>query len=304
MLKKMLKEIRKYQNYLSMSKNLSNNSIDSYTTDLLKLEKYLNSINKTLLNANNENINDYFKTLSIKTSSFNRLITSITLFYKYLISLNYDIKVNLSKIEHVKNEKVYPKIINFEDIKKMISSNENTILGNRNKTILTMLYITGLRVSELINLTYNDINFKEGYIRCIGKGNKEKIIVVGDLLSITLNNYTNNVRTKILNGLHSKYIFVNSEGEPLTRQTIYDIVIMCKEKANIKLKVTPHTFRHCFATHMLENGADIRSVQEMLGHSDISTTQIYLNIAKNKIKEDYFKKFKDPFIKEDKNEQI
>lgn len=300
----MLKEIRKYQNYLSMSKNLSNNSIDSYTTDLLKLEKYLNSINKTLLNANNENINDYFKTLSIKTSSFNRLITSITLFYKYLISLNYDIKVNLSKIEHVKNEKVYPKIINFEDIKKMISSNENTILGNRNKTILTMLYITGLRVSELINLTYNDINFKEGYIRCIGKGNKEKIIVVGDLLSITLNNYTNNVRTKILNGLHSKYIFVNSEGEPLTRQTIYDIVIMCKEKANIKLKVTPHTFRHCFATHMLENGADIRSVQEMLGHSDISTTQIYLNIAKNKIKEDYFKRFKDPFIKEDKNEQI
>ena len=133
---------------------------------------------------------------------------------------------------------------------------------------------------------------------------KEKIIVVGDLLSITLNNYTNNVRTKILNGLHSKYIFVNSEGEPLTRQTIYDIVIMCKEKANIKLKVTPHTFRHCFATHMLENGADIRSVQEMLGHSDISTTQIYLNIAKNKIKEDYFKKFKDPFIKEDTNEKI
>ena len=129
--------------------------------------------------------------------------------------------------------------------------------------------------------------------------NKEKIIVVGDLLSITLNDYTNNVRKKILSGLHSKYIFVNSEGEPLTRQTIYDIVKECKNKANIKLKVTPHTFRHCFATHMLENGADIRSVQEMLGHSDISTTQIYLNIAKTKLKEDYFKKFKDPMKKEE-----
>lgn len=295
----MTREIKIFQNYLSTNKNLSNNTIDSYTFDLMKLENYVKSINKTLLNINNDDIDNFIKTLTLKTSSYNRLITSITLFYKYLISINYNININVSKIEHVKNDKIYPKIISFDDIRKMISCNENTILGNRNKTILTMLYITGLRVSELINLTYNDINFNEGYIRCLGKGNKEKIIVVGDLLSITLNDYTNNVRKKILSGLHSKYIFVNSEGEPLTRQTIYDIVKECKNKANIKLKVTPHTFRHCFATHMLENGADIRSVQEMLGHSDISTTQIYLNIAKTKLKEDYFKKFKDPMKKEE-----
>ena len=294
----MTREIKIFQNYLSTNKNLSNNTIDSYTFDLMKLENYVKSINKTLLNINNDDIDNFIKTLTLKTSSYNRLITSITLFYKYLISINYNININVSKIEHVKNDKIYPKIISFDDIRKMISCNENTILGNRNKTILTMLYITGLRVSELINLTYNDINFNEGYIRCLGKGNKEKIIVVGDLLSITLNDYTNNVRKKILSGLHSKYIFVNSEGEPLTRQTIYDIVKECKNKANIKLKVTPHTFRHCFATHMLENGADIRSVQEMLGHSDISTTQIYLNISKKAIKESYYNKFKDP-LKED-----
>ena len=160
------------------------------------------------------------------------------------------------------------------------------------------MYITGLRVSELCNLTFNNINFKEGYIRCIGKGNKEKIIVCGELLNISLNYYINELRPKILYGIQSNYIFVNQEGEPLKRQTIYEIVRNASIKAEIKLKVSPHTLRHCFATHMLENGADVRSVQEMLGHSDISTTQIYLNISKKAIKDSYYKHFKDPLKEE------
>lgn len=298
----MIKEIKYYQNYLSMNKNLSNKSIESYTYDLLLFERYLSSINKSLLKADNEDIDNFYKTLTLKSTSFNRLITSLKSFYKFLLFKNYDIKVNIDKLKHVRRDKIYPKIIKFSDIANMINANDNSLIGIRNKTIISLLYITGLRVSELINLTYNNVNLDEGYIRCIGKGNKEKVIVVGDLLSISLSNYTNNIRNKILNGLSSKYIFVNSEGDPLSRQCVYDIVKNSAKKAGIKLNVSPHTLRHCFATHMIENGADIRSVQEMLGHSDISTTQVYLNIAKSKIKEDYFNKFIDPLKEEEENE--
>ena len=160
------------------------------------------------------------------------------------------------------------------------------------------LYITGLRVSELCNLTYSDINFNEGYIRCIGKGNKEKVIIVGELLSINLSDYTNNIRKQILNGLESKYVFINEEGDKISRQTIYNIIKESAIKAGIKLKVTPHTLRHCFATHMVENGADVRTFQELLGHIDISTTQVYLNISNKAIKNAYLSHFKDP-LKED-----
>ena len=167
-----------------------------------------------------------------------------------------------------------------------------------------MLYVTGLRVSELINLTFNDINLNEGYIRCIGKGDKERIINVGNLLSLTLYSYINETRELILNGLESNYLFVDSEGKKLTRQTIYNVINETAKKANIKLNVTPHTLRHCFATHMIENGADIRSVQELLGHSSITTTQVYLNISNQTLKENYFAKFKDPLSKEENENEI
>lgn len=297
----MTKEIRYFQSYLSLNKNLSNKTIEAYSSDILMFERYLHQNTKnTLRNAFNEQINNYFATLNVKESTFNRKITAISEFYKYLLTEKYSINVKIDKIKHIKLDKVYPKIIKKDDIFKMIKVQENSLTGQRNVAIIMLLYITGLRVSELCNLSYSDINFEEGYIRCIGKGNKEKIIACGELLSITLSKYTHEIRPKILNGLISDYVFVNTEGEPLRRQTIYNIISNSAKLADIKLKVTPHTIRHCFATHMLENGADIRSVQEMLGHSDISTTQIYLNIANKTLKESYFAKFIDP-LKEEKN---
>lgn len=290
----MIKELRYFQNYLLSVKNLSNKTIESYTNDLLLFEDFLKSKDKTLLDATNDEINAYFINQNLKTKSFNRKITSIKSFYNYLISEKYQININVTKILHIRNDKVYPKIIKKEDIFKMINVQEKTLIGHRNQTIIMMLYITGLRVSELCEITFNDINFDEGYIRVIGKGNKEKIIIVGELLNVTLAKYINETRKEILFGLDSKYLFVNENGNKLSRQAIYNIVHESAIKADIKLTVTPHTLRHCFATHMLENGADIRSVQELLGHSDISTTQIYLNISNKKIKEDYFNKFKDP----------
>lgn len=298
MQKQVTREIKYFQSYLSSIKNVSNKTIENYTIDLVLLENFLSENKKTLLNANNDDIYDYLNSQDFKSKTYNRKVTSIKEFYKYLIAEKYNISVNINKIEHIKNEKVYPKIIKFEDISKMVSVQENTTLGMRNKVIIMFLYITGLRVSELCNLTYSDINFQEGYIRCIGKGNKEKIIMVGELLSINLSAYTNTTRKEILNGLESKYVFVNSEGDPLTRQAIFNIIKDAASKADIKLHVSPHTLRHCFATHMLENGADVRTVQELLGHTDISTTQVYLNISNKAIKNAYLSKFKDPLLED------
>lgn len=298
MQKQVTREIKYFQSYLSSIKNVSNKTIENYTIDLVLLENFLSANKKTLLNANNDDIYDYLNSQDFKSKTYNRKVTSIKEFYKYLIAEKYNISVNINKIEHIKNEKVYPKIIKFEDISKMVSVQENTTLGMRNKVIIMFLYITGLRVSELCNLTYSDINFQEGYIRCIGKGNKEKIIMVGELLSINLSAYTNTTRKEILNGLESKYVFVNSEGDPLSRQAIFNIIKDAANKADIKLHVSPHTLRHCFATHMLENGADVRTVQELLGHTDISTTQVYLNISNKAIKNAYLSKFKDPLLED------
>ena len=167
----MNKHIKYFQNYL-FSKNLSNKTIEIYGNNIVYLEKYLLSINKDLLTATNDDITNYFKTQTLKTTSYNNKITCIQMFYKYLSfeKINYELKVN--KIEHIKNDKVYPRIISYDDIKNMISSCGDSLLGIRNKAIITFLYVTGLRVSELVNLTFNDINLNEGYIRCIGKGNK------------------------------------------------------------------------------------------------------------------------------------
>ncbi len=290
----MNQEIKYFLNDLLAIRNLSNKTLEAYGNDLNKFYEYLTSINKDFNSAINEDIYNYLNKNNFKNKSYNRKMTALKEFYNYEIANKKSINVDVNRLEHIKNEKVYPRIIKLEDIKKMIAIQDNNILGERNKVIIMMLYITGLRVSELVNLTYSDINFTDGYIRVIGKGNKEKVIVVGELLKIALDNYTNNVRNEILFGLESKYVFVNENGKPLSRQMIYNIISESAKKADIKLKVTPHTLRHCFATHMLENGADIRSVQELLGHKDISTTQIYLNISKNKIKDDYFKKFQDP----------
>ena len=296
-------EIRNYLIYLNNRKNLSKKTILAYQNDLEQLLDYLNDDGVKLLNkASNKDINSYLETLDIKTTSYNRKVSAIIGYYKYAIKEHENINLNVDYIKHAKNDKVYPKVIKSNDIYNMIKTCPNDVIGIRNKTIIVMLYITGLRESELCNLTFSNINFEEGYIRNVGKGNKEKIIAIGDLLAITLKPYLINSRDKILNGLSSNYLFVNSDGEPLSRMTIYNVVHNAATKANINLHVSPHTLRHCFATHMLENGADIRSVQEMLGHSDISTTQIYTNITNQALKNEYNNKFNDPYNLERKDE--
>lgn len=288
--------IKSYLAYLSSRKNYSTNTIYAYKHDLEDFLNYLDKIHiKDLNQATIASLQDYMASINVSNSTYNRKITSIKGYYCYQLKRNNNIKINIEDIEHVKKEKIYPHTLRKDEIREIIKCIDNNVIGIRDKSIIMFLYISGLRVSELINLTFTDINFQEGYIRCIGKGNKEKIIVVGDLLNISLSNYLKNSRNIILRGIKCNYIYCNEDGEKLSRQTINNLIKKYAKKANIKRNVSPHTFRHCFATHMMENGADIRSVQEMLGHSDISTTQIYTNITNQTIKNEYFSKIKDPF---------
>lgn len=293
--------IERFLMYMQVQRNASGATIKAYRTDLLQLEEFLIKTEKTRLEeARVEQVLAYLGHVRKKTT-YNRKISAYRDFYRFL-EKNENGKFDYLLLERVKKDQLYPRIIKKDDIGAMIALCNDDLNGQRNKTILIMLYITGLRVSELLQLTFGDINFDEGYIRVSGKGNKERIVYAGQLLSIVLHPYINTTRRQILQGLPSSYLFVNPDGIPLRRETIYRIVKQCAKKANIHLNVTPHTLRHCFATHMLENGADIRSIQEMLGHADIATTQIYTNLHHEAIRKAYFDGMKNiTFMKEEKN---
>lgn len=297
--------IQSFLIYMQVQKNASNATLKAYQSDLIQLETYLKEQKITFHEASIEQILDFLGQYYTRRTTYNRKISTYRDFYRFL-NKKYHFDFDYTLLERVKLDKVYPRIIKKEDIGKMIACCKENTIGKRNKTIIMMLYITGLRVSELISLTFNDLNIKEGYLRVIGKGNKERVIYAGELLSIVLTPYLEHTRKEILQGLPSTYLFVNSNGEKIRRETIYRLVNDCAKKAQIHLKVTPHTLRHCFATHMLENGADIRSIQEMLGHSNISTTQIYTNLKNETIKKAYYDGMKNVhfYKEEDENENI
>jgi integrase/recombinase XerD len=183
-----------------------------------------------------------------------------------------------------------PKVLSIEEVELLLRQPDTSNpLGVRDRTMLELLYATGMRVSELISISIEDVNLEMGYLRCIGKGSKERIVPIGSVAIHYLKNYIEKSRKEILNGKELSILFLNSQGKSLTRQGFWKIIKKYSKRAGIDKTITPHTLRHSFATHLLENGADLRAVQEMLGHADISTTQIYTHITRNKIKEVYDK---------------
>lgn len=286
-------EIKLYAQYLLINKGLSTKSIDSYCLDLTLFKNYLKTKNIFFLkDATLDNIYDYLNSLDINPTTYNRKTSAFRSFYKYLIKNKEQLKFNLNDLENKKNPSKYPDTLTFQDIYSLISVIDETVSGKRDKIIISLLYCSGLRVSELCNLKISNINLEEGYIRCFSKGEKEKIIYCGDILRIILVPYLLKERKEILKNCISDYVFVNKKGERLTRQYIFKIIKQSAQIVGIKKIIYPHTLRHSFATHMLENGADLRSIQEMLGHSDISTTQIYTHLSNNNIKNSYLKHFK------------
>jgi len=278
---------------LRFERRLSKNTIVSYQRDLEKYRFFLNSSKiKEILNVSNDQIL-YFLEFLYKTqssSSVSRVLATLRTFYKYLVR---DGKIQKNPFSSIKNPKMPKKILevlNEQEVKKFLDSiPSSSYLELRDKAMFELLYACGMRVSEIVDLKLADIDFDEGLIRFIGKGNKERITPIGDSAKDYLEKYIRAVRYNLERERKSENVFLNRNGQKLTRQGFWKILKKYAGKANVSKNLYPHLFRHSYATHMLERGADLRIVQELLGHSSISTTQIYTNINKKHVKETYFK---------------
>lgn len=278
--------INEYENYLKIDKKYSINTIKSYIKDL---KKYSDFINKNILKVDKKDIINFInneKKNDKNDKTINHDIIVIKNFYRYLIKEQI-IKTNPSdNIEVPKLKKTLPKVLSEKDINAILNIELKTKLDYRNKAILELLYSSGLRVSELINLKIQDVDLVDNIVRIYGKGSKERIVPIGEFATRYLNEYMNIYRSQIIK-TPNDYVFLNSRGDKITRQTIFKIIKQRLKENGISVGASPHTIRHSFASHMLNNGADLRSIQELLGHSDISTTQIYTHISTKKIKDNY-----------------
>ena len=293
---KLYNEVKLYLAYLQFERKLSINTINSYWLDL---KFYINYINKSYAihsfnNIKLKHIKDYIKNLSMmkndnkkENATLNRSISSIKNFHKYLF-LNNIVKSNVAEmIKTIKLKQSLPKILSVEEIDLIINSIDNSSRNAlRDKSIITLLYSSGLRVSELTELTLTNFYVKDDVLRIIGKGMKERIVPISTKAKKCMIEYIDNIRPKYLNKSDSKgVIFLSNRGKHLSRKTIWNIIKSASINASISKEVSPHTFRHSFASHLLEGGADLRVVQELLGHSSVSTTQIYTHLDKTYLKE-------------------
>ncbi|PTG66456.1 site-specific tyrosine recombinase XerD, partial [Staphylococcus chromogenes] len=222
------------------------------------------------------------------TKSIARFTSTIRSFHQFALREKYAAKDPTVLIETPKYERKLPDVLSIDEIDLLLTTPEiSKNNGYRDRTMLELLYATGIRVSELINIEVEDVNLLMGFVKVFGKGNKERIIPLGETVIELLKTYIENVRPQLLKKQVTHTLFLNMQGKPLTRQGIWKIIKQTGAKAGIQKRLTPHTLRHSFATHLLENGADLRAVQEMLGHSDISTTQLYTHVSKTQIRKMY-----------------
>ncbi|MCP5060924.1 MAG: site-specific tyrosine recombinase XerD [Ignavibacteriae bacterium] len=283
--------LKEYLSHLKIEKNLSENSIASYKIDLNKLLTFLDEEKITdLNNVKYSNITDFFSTLNtegLNSSSVSRYSSSLKGFFLYLFQQKYIEENPTRNLTSTKLSRNLPSVLSFNDVELILKAPDtNDNLGLRNKSILELLYSSGLRVSELLNLKVADLFLDDQVIRVTGKGNKQRIVPIGSSAINWLNEYLIKVRPLFQKKMKSEnIIFLSNRGTKLSRMSIWKIVRKYSEEANVKKEVHPHTFRHSFATHLLEGGADLRAVQEMLGHSDISTTQIYTHIDRDYVKQ-------------------
>lgn len=278
--------IKEFKYYLKVERSLADNSIQSYLRDINKLANYCRDIKKNEKSVTTKDIRNFISHLvseKISPRSQARIISGIKAFYKYLILEDYITDDPTLLIENPKIGLKLPEVLSIEEIELIISSIDlSKKQGQRNKAIIETLYSCGLRVTELINLKISNINFNDEYIKVIGKGNKERLTPIGSNALKYIKIYVNEVRIhkKISKG-NEDIVFLNNRGSKLSRVMIFTLIKNILKKIGIKKKVSPHTFRHSFATHLIEGGADLRAVQEMLGHESITTTEIYTHLDKD-----------------------
>lgn len=280
------KYIEEFIDYLRFEKKYSENTISSYQIDLKKANNFFE---KNFSDLTKKDIQNYIQKLSKNenASSISRCISTLKSFYKFL-ELNKYTKINpLTTITNPKTAKKLPKVLSEEEINKLLDINLKTDFDYRNKAMLELMYSSGLRVSELVNLTINDIDLNNASVRIFGKGAKERIVPLDDYAIEALNNYILYHRTPLFKHGENNYLFLNNHGTKMTRQGFFKILEKIAKEKGIKSELSPHTLRHSFATHLLKHGADLRSIQELLGHSDISTTQIYTHITNERLQKNY-----------------
>ena len=279
-----MNEINKYLDYLKYERKLSNNTILSYQNDLIKFYEY----NKDILNINEDQIRKYIQSLdNLNIRSVSHSITVLNSFYSFLINENI---INKNPLENIKSPKLPNKLPHYlteEDINKLLDVNLIKPYDYRNKAMFETLYATGLRISELINLKFNDIDLDNCFLRVEGKGSKERIVPLSDIAIKYLRLYLNKYRSLILEDKNSDYLFISNAKNKITRQGFFKIIKQQAKRVGLNKEISPHVLRHSFATHLLHHGADLRIIQELLGHSDIATTQIYTHLVNEKIKKDY-----------------
>jgi integrase/recombinase XerD len=286
--------LEQFLQYVVVEKGLSENTVKAYRRDLLQLLSFLQEERgMTLVSASQQDLSAFIMRMrrgGKSSRSVARVMSSVRGIYRYLLReelLEADPSVNL---ESPRMERKLPVVLNEEETVRLLNSPDISIpLGIRNRAIMELMYATGLRVSEVISLRMGDVNLELGYVRCIGKGHKERVVPVGSMARAAVEDYLRDVRPGFAASSGSREIFLSRRGHALTRQALWKALRTLVVKAGITKRVTPHTIRHSFATHLLQHGADIRSVQEMLGHADISTTQIYTHLDKSRLKEIYLR---------------
>ena len=288
----MEKQIELFLDFIKNEKKLSDNTFQSYKRDILQYKEYIDVNNLDYSKANEGTIKDYLTylgDLNKKATTISRHLASIRLFYQYLLKFNKVQEDPTSNVQAPKIDKKAPSILTSEEVTLLLNQPKNVDLkGIRDKAMLEFAYATGMRVTEIISLNVSDINLEEGVVNCKTR-TKTRTIPLGKISLNALKEYVENVRDILIKDENEQALFVNINGKRLTRQGVWKIVKFYKEQAHITKEITPHVLRHSFATHLLQNGADLKSIQTMLGHSDISSTQVYMQFQDSGLKNVYKK---------------
>ena len=274
--------LRSFLNYLLVDKGLSNNTVKAYEADISSFFQWLDNEDLKYKNLQEDHINQYISFLfqrKMRSSSVNRKISSIKSFYIFLVKRNFLKNSPLNDLVTPKQEKYLPESMSEAEVDKLLNSPDvANKIENRDKAMIEMLYATGMRISELVNLKITDVDMKRCVVKVFGKGSKERLVPFGETALDSLRSYLNERELS-----SSKEIFLSNRGKKMTRVAFWQRVKVYLIRENLKNSISPHTLRHAFATHLINRGADLRSVQLLLGHSDLSTTQIYTHIAKQRL---------------------
>lgn len=286
----MEKQIKQFLDFLQNEKRVSNNTLQSYSRDIHQYESYLSQNRINYVKVDNKAINEYLKYLQQngkKTSTISRSLASIRSFYQYLMRVKKIKHDPTENIQSPKVEKRVPSVLTAEEVEKLLSQPKDVDLkGTRDKAMLEVAYATGMRVTEIISLNVEDVDLEGGFISC-KSANRQRNIPLGSISIAALREYIRDARPIMIKNEDENSLFVNVNGKRLTRQGFWKIVKYYKEQAHIEKDITPHILRHSFATHLLQNGAELKAIQTMLGHSDISSTQVYTQFQDAGLKDIY-----------------